>query len=55
MTGNAIAREKAAGDATVIYFPLDFPWAVRRALRAFRPELVAVVETHLRFGIGLAI
>ena len=47
MTGNAIAREKAAESATVIYFPLDFPWAVRRALRVFRPELVAVVETEI--------
>lgn len=47
MTGNAIAVEKAGGMATVIYFPLDFPWAVRRALRAFKPEVVAIVETEI--------
>lgn len=47
MTGNAIARKKAGDTVTVIYFPLDFPWAVKSALRAFRPELVAIVETEI--------
>lgn len=47
LTGHRVAKEKTAGAATVIYFPLDFPFAVRRALDLVRPELIAIVETEL--------
>lgn len=31
----------------VIYFPYDFPFAVRRALKRVRPDLVVIAETEL--------
>ncbi|MEK6260437.1 MAG: 3-deoxy-D-manno-octulosonic acid transferase [Planctomycetota bacterium] len=49
---------------TVSYFPLDFSWAVNRALAAIRPSLVVLVELELwpnfifavrRQGIPLAL
>ncbi len=45
-TGNRIARQIAGVDAA-IYLPLDFPWAVRRALRAFHPAILIVIETEI--------
>jgi 3-deoxy-D-manno-octulosonic-acid transferase len=34
-------------DLTVFYWPLDFSWAVRRALRRVRPNLVVLAEGEL--------
>ncbi len=31
----------------VVYFPFDFPWVVRRAIRAFSPSLFLFLETEL--------
>lgn len=45
-TGNEIARQTAAGDA-VIFFPLDHPWIVRRALNIFDPSLLIFLETEI--------
>ncbi len=45
-TGNQIARQSGAGDA-VIFFPLDHPWIVRRALGLFDPSLVVILETEI--------
>jgi 3-deoxy-D-manno-octulosonic-acid transferase len=45
-TGHAVACEKFP-DAQVIYFPLDFTWSVRQAIRRVRPDLVALVELEL--------
>ena len=45
-TGQRLARERF-GENNVFYFPLDFTFAVRRWLRALRPELVVVAETEL--------
>lgn len=45
-TGNEIARQTGAGDA-VIFFPLDHPWIVRRALNAFDPSLIVFLETEI--------
>ena len=47
LTGQRVAREKAGGDAAVIYFPLDLRFAVRRAINLVSPVLVAIVETEL--------
>ncbi|MEZ6194375.1 MAG: glycosyltransferase N-terminal domain-containing protein [Planctomycetota bacterium] len=44
--GLAEARRHFA-DHTVSYSPLDFSWVVRRAFRAFRPELLVLVELDL--------
>lgn len=45
-TGYAVAREKFPGQ-TVCYFPLDFSWAVKRALQRIRPTAVILVEMEL--------
>ena len=45
-TGNRIARDIPGVDAA-IYLPLDFPWAVRRALRAFDPAILLIIETEI--------
>ncbi|HUJ41099.1 MAG TPA: tetraacyldisaccharide 4'-kinase [Candidatus Acidoferrales bacterium] len=49
-TGQVLARERLAvpgiADA-VFYFPLDWPFPVRRAFRAALPALAVVVETEI--------
>ena len=45
-TGNRIARQIPGVDAT-IFLPLDFAWSVRRALNAFEPSLLVIVETEI--------
>lgn len=48
VTGQNLAREafgKAA--AKVFYFPFDWRWTVRRAMKAINPDLVLVMETEL--------
>ncbi len=45
-TGRAVAVEKYP-DCRVIYFPLDFTWAVRNALKRVRPSLIVLVELEL--------
>jgi 3-deoxy-D-manno-octulosonic-acid transferase len=47
VTGQALARERMPFADAVIYFPLDWAFCVRRALRAVRPALVAVLETEI--------
>lgn len=48
LTGQRVARD-AFGDAAaaVFYFPFDWAWSVRRALRHVRPSAVLVMETEL--------
>jgi 3-deoxy-D-manno-octulosonic-acid transferase len=47
-TGQRVAREAFAGDAALVfYFPFDWAWSVRRALRAVNPSAVLVMETEL--------
>jgi 3-deoxy-D-manno-octulosonic-acid transferase len=46
-TGARIVRERFAGVATHRYFPLDFPGAVRRVLRALDPAFFVCMETEL--------
>lgn len=65
LTGQRVAREVFRDDAaTVIYFPFDWAWTVRRALRKVNPAAVLIMETELwpnflrecrRRGVGLAI
>ena len=45
-TGYEVARSKYP-QHTVAYFPLDFSWAVRRALRTIQPSVVVLVELEL--------
>ena len=62
-TGYGVACDKYP-QHTVAYFPLDFTWAVKRALKAIRPDLVVLVELELwpnfiltcrRHGIPIAL
>jgi 3-deoxy-D-manno-octulosonic-acid transferase len=46
MTGFALARKKYP-ETTVFYCPLDFTWAVRRALARVRPNLLVLAELEL--------
>jgi 3-deoxy-D-manno-octulosonic-acid transferase len=46
-TGQALARERMTFADAVFYFPLDLPGAMRRALRAVRPDLIVVMETEI--------
>lgn len=45
-TGYDVAR-KTYPELTVFWFPLDFSWAVRRALRRVRPHMVVLAELEL--------
>lgn len=45
-TGYGVACDKYP-QHTVAYFPLDFTWAVTRALKAIKPDLVVLVELEL--------
>jgi 3-deoxy-D-manno-octulosonic-acid transferase len=44
-TGQRLARERTGPNHT-FYFPLDFPWIVRRYLRTLDPVLLVLVETE---------
>jgi 3-deoxy-D-manno-octulosonic-acid transferase len=44
-TGQELAR-KRFGEESVLYFPMDFEFAIRPYLRALRPELVVLAETE---------
>ena len=47
ITGQAIARERMPFADGVIYFPLDWAFCVRRALKAVKPAIVIVLETEI--------
>jgi 3-deoxy-D-manno-octulosonic-acid transferase len=44
-TGQKLAR-KRFGEESVIYFPLDFAFAIKPYIQALRPELVVIAETE---------
>lgn len=45
-TGHAVARQKFP-DVSLAYFPLDFSWAVRKAISRIRPTQIVLVELEL--------
>src|SRR5919198_762943 len=45
-TGQATARDKMA-TAACLYFPLDYPWVVRRVIGRIQPRLFVMVETEI--------
>ena len=47
MTGHTLARERMPFADAVIYFPLDWTFCVRRALRAVQPAIVVILETEI--------
>lgn len=64
-TGNKLAREVFGEEADLIfYFPYDWKFAVRSALRSINPTIVLLMETEIWFnfireagkkGVGIAI
>ncbi len=46
-TGREVVEQRLAGMATHCFFPLDYPWIVRRFIEALRPMGFCVVETEL--------
>ncbi len=46
MTGYALAKTRFSRH-TVFYCPLDFSWAVRRAMRRVKPDLLVLAELEL--------
>src|SRR5258708_4885304 len=65
VAGHGLAPQKLTGFCDgIFYTPLDFPFAVRRVLRAIKPSLLLVMETEIwpnlwrearRSGAGLLI
>lgn len=45
-TGMGELAKKLSAEVTRIYYPVDFPWAVRRTLAAVRPAAVVLVEAE---------
>ncbi|HTU35812.1 MAG TPA: 3-deoxy-D-manno-octulosonic acid transferase [Candidatus Acidoferrum sp.] len=46
-TGQQLARERLKCADAVFYFPLDWVYPVRRALKEMRPALVVIMETEI--------
>ncbi|MFY9270203.1 MAG: 3-deoxy-D-manno-octulosonic acid transferase [Candidatus Manganitrophaceae bacterium] len=46
-TGQAAARQRLKGVDRFIYFPLDFPWAIRKLIDRISPTLFIFLETEL--------
>lgn len=46
-TGQEMARRLLPHDVTLIYYPLDIPWVIRRFLDRLRPEVFVATETEL--------
>jgi 3-deoxy-D-manno-octulosonic-acid transferase len=46
-TGRDAVEQRLAGIAEHVYAPLDFPWAVARAIGRLRPVLYVFIETEL--------
>lgn len=47
LTGNAVAWKKYAGRCSVIFFPLDISWIVRRVVRKINPRIFIAIETEI--------
>jgi 3-deoxy-D-manno-octulosonic-acid transferase len=51
LTGQTLAKEIFKRDAALVfYFPFDFRFAVRRALRKIQPSVVLLMETEIWFN-----
>ena len=46
-TGQAVARSKFAEACRIIYFPFDYPFSIRLALKSVRPCLFVHTETEI--------
>ena len=46
-TGQEMAHKIIEDADSIIYFPLDFSWVVKRALKAVQPDMLLIMETEL--------
>jgi len=46
-TGRAAAQQRLTGVDRVVYFPFDFCWTARRAIRRLAPSVLILLETEL--------
>ena len=46
-TGQEMARKIVSGTTSLIYFPLDLPFVVRKVLRETKPDVFTAVETEI--------
>lgn len=46
-TARAVAAPQVRDDTRLVYFPLDYPWMVRRAISRLRPCALVLVECEL--------
>lgn len=53
-TGHRMAADRKNADDVLIYYPLDFPGMVRRALSHVRPRAIVLVETEIWPNMVLA-
>src|SRR5579864_212564 len=47
ITGQVLARERMPFADAVVYFPLDWTFCVRQAMRAVKPAMVIILETEI--------
>ncbi|MCJ7830448.1 MAG: 3-deoxy-D-manno-octulosonic acid transferase [Desulfobacterales bacterium] len=45
--GQAVARARLGDRVLCVYAPLDFTWAVRRAMRDLKPDILVLLETEI--------
>ena len=45
--GNDLAKKLFSKDAVIIYFPLDFGFTVRRAIKYIKPRIYIMIETEI--------
>jgi 3-deoxy-D-manno-octulosonic-acid transferase len=45
--GREVAQKQTPAADEVVYYPLDFPWVVRRALRQVQPDVVLLMEWEI--------
>jgi len=46
-TGQAIARKRAPENVTVIYMPIDFRFAIKKAYNLIRPKMLVIFEVEI--------
>jgi 3-deoxy-D-manno-octulosonic-acid transferase len=46
-TGRATAEAQYGAFANIVFLPYDFPWAMQRLLRQFRPTVLLIMETEI--------
>ncbi len=46
-TGHAVAQDRVVAPDVLVYFPVDFPWVVRRVLNIVRPSALILIECEI--------